>query len=277
MLTTPQSVGYTLAIGFMFGNLMTYVSTAEQVFTGVYGLGQAFTLVFGAIAFAVVAASFSNSRIVERVGMRRCPTARSWLSRAVRRMAAFGFPADPPLVVHALFCAATFFCFGHMLAQLQRAGDGAAGPGRRRRVRADRLLDDGGRRQLRRPGRPAVRRHGAPGDDRVYGACAFDPGDRPGDERGRLFRVGEAADRRGGLRPRPCYKGRARRPGFGPSGAHVDPPSAQRQGDSPHPSFMPEHGHLNDVLVILLAAICCVALFQRLRITPRRATWWPAS
>jgi CPA2 family monovalent cation:H+ antiporter-2 len=31
---------------------------------------------------------------------------------------------------------------------------------------------------------------------------------------------------------------------------------------------MPEHGHLNDVLVILLAAICCVALFQRLRITP---------
>ncbi|MDZ7711679.1 MAG: monovalent cation:proton antiporter-2 (CPA2) family protein [Rhodovibrio sp.] len=31
---------------------------------------------------------------------------------------------------------------------------------------------------------------------------------------------------------------------------------------------MPEHGHLNDVLVILLAAILCVALFQRLRITP---------
>ena len=31
---------------------------------------------------------------------------------------------------------------------------------------------------------------------------------------------------------------------------------------------MPEHGHLNDVLVILLAAVLCVALFQRLRITP---------
>ena len=34
---------------------------------------------------------------------------------------------------------------------------------------------------------------------------------------------------------------------------------------------MPEHGHLNDVLVILLAAILCVALFQRLRITPSSA------
>jgi DHA1 family bicyclomycin/chloramphenicol resistance-like MFS transporter len=116
MLTTPQSVGYTLAIGFMFGNLMTYVSTAEQVFTGVYGLGQAFTLVFGAIAFAVVAASFSNSRIVGRMGMRRVSHGALLGYLALcGGMAAFGFPADPPLVVYALFCAATFFCFGHIV------------------------------------------------------------------------------------------------------------------------------------------------------------------
>lgn len=116
MVTTPQSVGYTLAIGFMFGNLMTYVSTAEQVFTRVYGLGQAFTLLFGAIAFAVVAASFSNSRIVERVGMRRVShTALLAYLLLCAGMAAFGFPAEPPLWVYALFCAGTFFCFGHVV------------------------------------------------------------------------------------------------------------------------------------------------------------------
>ena len=116
MLTTPQSVGYTLAIGFLFGNLMTYVSTAEQVFTGIYDLGPAFTLVFGAIAFAVVGASFSNSRIVERVGMRRVSHGAllAYLAQCAA-MAAFGFPAAPPLLVFALFCAGTFFCFGHIV------------------------------------------------------------------------------------------------------------------------------------------------------------------
>ncbi|MBK1668677.1 MFS transporter [Rhodovibrio sodomensis] len=116
MLTTPQCVGYTLAIGFMFGNMMTYVSTAEQVFTRVYGLGQAFTLLFGAIAFAVVAASFSNSRIVEKLGMRRVSHAALLAYLALcGGMAVFGFPAEPPLVVYALFCAGTFFCFGHVV------------------------------------------------------------------------------------------------------------------------------------------------------------------
>ncbi len=31
---------------------------------------------------------------------------------------------------------------------------------------------------------------------------------------------------------------------------------------------MPDHGHLNDVLVVLAAAIVCVAVFQRIRVTP---------
>jgi DHA1 family bicyclomycin/chloramphenicol resistance-like MFS transporter len=116
MLTTPQSLGYTLAIGFMFGNLMTYVATAEQVFTRIYDLGQGFTLLFGAIALAVVAASFSNSRIVERVGMRRVShTALVVYLVLCAGMALFGFPAEPPLWVYALFCAATFFCFGHVV------------------------------------------------------------------------------------------------------------------------------------------------------------------
>jgi DHA1 family bicyclomycin/chloramphenicol resistance-like MFS transporter len=116
VVTTPQSLGYTLAIGFMFGSLMTYVSTAEQVFTSVYGLGQAFVLVFGAIALAMVAAAFSNSRIVERMGMRRVSHAALLAYLGVcLSMAVFGYPPEPPLVLYALFLAVTFFCFGHIM------------------------------------------------------------------------------------------------------------------------------------------------------------------
>lgn len=116
VVRTPQSLGYTLAIGFMFGNLMTYVSTAEQVFVEVYDLGQAFTLVFGAIALAMVVASFSNARIVERLGMRRVSHAAlvGYFGLCLI-MAAFGYPAEPPLILYALFMAATFFCFGHIV------------------------------------------------------------------------------------------------------------------------------------------------------------------
>ena len=116
VLQTPQSRGYTLAIGFMFGNLMTYVSTAEQVFTDVYDLGRSFTLVFGAIALAMVAASFSNARIVERVGMRRVGHAGlvAYLGLCLI-LAALGYPEDPPLLLYSLFMAGTFFCFGHIV------------------------------------------------------------------------------------------------------------------------------------------------------------------
>ncbi|MDZ7711680.1 MAG: multidrug effflux MFS transporter [Rhodovibrio sp.] len=182
MLTTPQSLGYTLAIGFMFGNLMTYVATAEQVFTRIYGLGQGFTLLFGAIAFAVVAASFSNSRIVERVGMRRVShTALVAYLVLCAGMAVFGFPAEPPLSgVRAVLCG-DLLLLRPRGAEFQRPCDGAAGPRRRRGLVAGRLLDDGGRRQLRRPGRRAVRRHRPAGYDRLHRARGVHARDRPGD------------------------------------------------------------------------------------------------
>jgi DHA1 family bicyclomycin/chloramphenicol resistance-like MFS transporter len=116
VLVTPQSLGYTLAIGFLFGNLMTYVSTAEQVFTTTYAMGDAFTLLFGAIALAMVAASFSNSRIVGRLGMRRVAHgALLGYLGLCGTMALFGYPAQPPLPLYALFVAGTFFCFGHIV------------------------------------------------------------------------------------------------------------------------------------------------------------------
>lgn len=70
-LETPQTVGYALGGGFLFGCLMSYVSSAQQVFVDVYGLGENFPIAFGAIASLMALAAFTNASLVERLGMRR--------------------------------------------------------------------------------------------------------------------------------------------------------------------------------------------------------------
>jgi DHA1 family bicyclomycin/chloramphenicol resistance-like MFS transporter len=70
-LETPQTIGYALAAGFLFGCLMSYVSTAQQVFVDIFRLGDDFPLAFGAIASLMALASVTNANLVERLGMRR--------------------------------------------------------------------------------------------------------------------------------------------------------------------------------------------------------------
>lgn len=62
---------YGLAGIFLFGAVLGFVNTAQQVYVGVFGLGQLFPLAFciGPLAFA--AANLLNARLVSRFGMRR--------------------------------------------------------------------------------------------------------------------------------------------------------------------------------------------------------------
>jgi DHA1 family bicyclomycin/chloramphenicol resistance-like MFS transporter len=113
VVTTRQTAGYAIGFGFLFGVLMSYVGSAEQIFVDVYGLGNNFPIVFGAVASAMILASFINSRLVVRVGMRRVSHFALLAFLAVCGvMALFGYPEKPPLIVFCLFMAAAFFCFG---------------------------------------------------------------------------------------------------------------------------------------------------------------------
>jgi len=67
----PVSRGYTLASGIIFASLFAYISSSEQVFREVFGVGDAFAFYFAAIALALSVANFMNSRLVEKWGMRR--------------------------------------------------------------------------------------------------------------------------------------------------------------------------------------------------------------
>jgi DHA1 family bicyclomycin/chloramphenicol resistance-like MFS transporter len=70
VLTNRVSLCYSLAAAFLFGSLFGFINSAQQILVGIYGLGSWFPLVFAGFASMMALASFANSRLVKRYGMR---------------------------------------------------------------------------------------------------------------------------------------------------------------------------------------------------------------
>ena len=64
------SVGYTLGGMLMFGSLLGYIASVQQIFSDVFHRPELMTTVFAGAASVMGLAAFLNSRIVERVGAR---------------------------------------------------------------------------------------------------------------------------------------------------------------------------------------------------------------
>jgi DHA1 family bicyclomycin/chloramphenicol resistance-like MFS transporter len=62
---------YGLAGTFLFGALFGFISSSQQIYVDIYGLGVYFPVAFALMAGLMGVASFTNSRIVRRLGMRR--------------------------------------------------------------------------------------------------------------------------------------------------------------------------------------------------------------
>ncbi len=110
--TTRAAFGYSTAFGLMFGTIMSYVGSAQQIFAeDVYQLGAMFPVAFGLIAVTMGFASLLNSRLVRRYGMHRISHT-SMLCfvtlSLVQCAAAFAYGGKPPL-----------FLFGGILALSQ--------------------------------------------------------------------------------------------------------------------------------------------------------------
>ena len=67
----PQSRGYTLALALTFGGLVAYISSVQQIVFDAFKEPNAIGLVFAAVAAPMALASWANSRIVGRYGLRR--------------------------------------------------------------------------------------------------------------------------------------------------------------------------------------------------------------
>ncbi|MDP1730942.1 MAG: multidrug effflux MFS transporter [Devosia sp.] len=71
VFTNRLALSYGLAGMFLFGALFGFISTAQQIYVEVYGLGVYFPVAFAAMAGLMAISSFLNSRIVRHFGMRR--------------------------------------------------------------------------------------------------------------------------------------------------------------------------------------------------------------
>ncbi|HEY8591305.1 MAG TPA: multidrug effflux MFS transporter [Sphingomicrobium sp.] len=67
----PLSRGYTLALTVTFACLVAYISSIQQIVFDVFKKPQLIGVVFAAIAAPMAVASWTNSRIVGRCGLRR--------------------------------------------------------------------------------------------------------------------------------------------------------------------------------------------------------------
>lgn len=109
------ALGYTLAVGLVFGAFLGYLNSAQQIFQMQYGVGVWFPAYFGGLAVVLGLASVFNARMVVRLGMYRL-TLRSLWSLATISLLFLG-PAiltngNPPLWGLMLFLIAAFFCVG---------------------------------------------------------------------------------------------------------------------------------------------------------------------
>jgi DHA1 family bicyclomycin/chloramphenicol resistance-like MFS transporter len=67
----PQSRGYTLAMMVSFSALVAYISSIQQIVFDAFHEGRFIGLVFASIAAPMAVASWLNSRVVGRFGLRR--------------------------------------------------------------------------------------------------------------------------------------------------------------------------------------------------------------
>ncbi|WP_265563034.1 multidrug effflux MFS transporter [Sphingomicrobium arenosum] len=69
--TDRLSIGYTAALTAVFTTLVAYLATVQQIVGGIFNATDRLGMVFAMIAAPMALASFTNSRIVRRFGLRR--------------------------------------------------------------------------------------------------------------------------------------------------------------------------------------------------------------
>lgn len=118
---TPSCVGYMILAGLVSGPFITYLGTAQNLFQATYQVGEAFPFFFAGLALSIGIASFVNSQLVMKFGMR--PLARIALigmfllsSSSLAISAGFGFV--PPIWLLMLLYSPLFFCIGLLFGNL---------------------------------------------------------------------------------------------------------------------------------------------------------------
>lgn len=107
------SFGYMCASGVIFGSLFAFIAASEQVFDDVFGRGEMFWAYFAGIAGGLAVMNYLNSRVVERLGMRRISHTMVllFIISSALNLAYMHFIGESFWVFYGLFIV-SFACFG---------------------------------------------------------------------------------------------------------------------------------------------------------------------
>lgn len=121
VVSNRTTMSYLLSTGLCFGGLIAYLGSSQQIFMHQFGLsGTAFSLCFALLAAVMSIASFVNSRIVARFGMRTV----TMTSITVITLASLIFflvqlgGLTATLWMFMAYAAILFFAFGVMFGNL---------------------------------------------------------------------------------------------------------------------------------------------------------------
>jgi MFS transporter, DHA1 family, multidrug resistance protein len=110
------ATGYILAVAMIFGALMGYLNSSQQVYVEHFGVGIWFPAYFAAGAATSALGGFANSRLVEHLGMRRLAHgALLGFILAAALMVALGLAGALPLPAFVALSMVIFFAFSMIM------------------------------------------------------------------------------------------------------------------------------------------------------------------
>ena len=113
--TNRIAMGYTATAGLIFGAFIGFLTSAQQIFQGLYGAVDLFPLYFAILALSLGVSSIINSRLVMRFGMRPLATGglvTMSLLALVYLGVAWTLDGTPPLWSLMIYLISSFFCVG---------------------------------------------------------------------------------------------------------------------------------------------------------------------
>jgi DHA1 family bicyclomycin/chloramphenicol resistance-like MFS transporter len=123
ILKSRVTFGYMCVSGVIFGALFSFIASSEQIFREIFGQTETFALWFAGIAGTLACANFLNSRIVEKVGMRRISqTALFVFTIGAALLSAISYFFGEHLYIFFPLFALCFGCFGLMGSNFSALG-----------------------------------------------------------------------------------------------------------------------------------------------------------
>jgi DHA1 family bicyclomycin/chloramphenicol resistance-like MFS transporter len=114
-LTNRNSMVYTISAGLIFGAFIGYLSSSAQIFEDVFNQKKNFPILFGSLALSIGSASFFNSKLVDKMGMKKLTlNALKALSTLAASFLIISYLSDSSnnLVFFLSYMLLSFFCIG---------------------------------------------------------------------------------------------------------------------------------------------------------------------